>query len=801
MLTNQYTAFGNSMLHKYAGMVSAINPLSLFYLKNETKEEQEPAVQLPSVTYVQNRIQNISHHHYHTMANRYMINYQNTMNLIASNPVYSQNPNFRRDLMPAKLIHTQAPKSEEEAKEETKEIIKTLVKQLVSEYKETLIKEQDNHVQVQNFLTVLSENTSLQRRILPVLEKNIHTIWVKHEKESEKEIVKEMTVVLKEVMEQAAQKLPDQYKKRLTAQRGQNLRMQAQEIITQKEVIYLAEAVTRQMTVKTEEIRKQNITEISKVTEKTQITDVRKKETAVHSMILQHMNMQQGFHMQNTSAVPHITAALSVQQKQRIGKERFQTQVMGRISPLPVRPTALFFPKEKQTETEDTVIDNKEKTDAGIIQKINYVMKKETSAEHKYYTHLLERFLQKDETVRTQEIDRSRQPAGIIWHQKPKENVRFERREVLLVPMNLVHDTAADTVSTDANKDTVGTGTAKQSTAGTNIVNTKVSNQYNVNELSVYTNVYGDYRTRQLVRRTVPDFTKTQNLISVFETAGNGNRDNSTSQVTYTWKNEMLELVLPKASMVTDSEDGIVNFGSTNTKLNNTGSVNTSAALLQKLVIVPQKEQISAYSAGSAAMPHAAAYAASNQVANNQIHHAQFAPVVGPNAHSVGFTLPDAYSAPGPAPIAPAVSAQSTAANRAVHGNPASTAPISPVSLVYKQENDSNSQQQQEIKKIEEKTEFLEDIVFEKKVITKDTKYTYHTGNEAEQDTQMISQMPGGINGPSAGSTTVSRAEVDNIVSESVSRQMDLNIPRISKQVYKDIERQLKKERERRGIR
>ena len=64
----------------------------------------------------------------------------------------------------------------------------------------------------------------------------------------------------------------------------------------------------------------------------------------------------------------------------------------------------------------------------------------------------------------------------------------------------------------------------------------------------------------------------------------------------------------------------------------------------------------------------------------------------------------------------------------------------------------------------------------------------------------MLSHMPDGINVPTAGNTVVSRAEVDNIVSESVSRQMDINIHRISKQVYKDIERQLKKERERRGI-
>ena len=90
ILTNQSTSFGNDMLSKYAGMVTAINPLSLFYLKNETQEEAPALQQAPSITYVQNQIHKVNHHHYHTMANRYMINYQNTMNLIASNPMISQ---------------------------------------------------------------------------------------------------------------------------------------------------------------------------------------------------------------------------------------------------------------------------------------------------------------------------------------------------------------------------------------------------------------------------------------------------------------------------------------------------------------------------------------------------------------------------------------------------------------------------------------------------------------------------------------------------------------------------------------
>ncbi|MBR2948346.1 MAG: hypothetical protein IKC46_00640 [Lachnospiraceae bacterium] len=767
MLTNQYTSFGNNMLEKYAGMVSAINPLSLFYLKSETKEDEIPVVQSPSVTYVQNRIQNINHHHYHTMANRYMINYQNTMNLIAANPVYEKSPNFKREIMPANLIHTQVPKSEEETKEETKEIIKTLVKQVVSEYKETLVKEQDNRVQVQNFLTVLSEIPSMQQRILPVLEKNIHTVWVKYEKEAEKVIVKEMATVLKEVMEQAAQKLPDQYRKRLTAQRGQNLRMQAQEMITQKEVIYLAETITKQMTVKTEEIRKQNVTEVSKITELSRTSEINKQ-----NIVLQSQKIQQNRNkLQHAAASNLANLTLSVQQKQRMGKERFQTQIMGRISPLPVRPTALFFPKEKQAEAEN-IVEQKENTDAVIVQKINYVMKKETAAEHKYYTHLLERFLHKDEKVRTQEIDRSKEPAGIIWHQKPKETIRFERREVLLLPMSLVYDKT--TVRNEEAEKTTTTIINTNTIQHTSVVNTAAL------QVPVLAEEYGDYQARRLIRKSAPDFTRTQNLISDLQYAVNegAEKKNRYSQITYTWKNDMLELVLPKASSTEEQN----------------GNVNTT--LLQNLVIVPQKAQISAYSGGSVSMSHV----------ERSMNSAQ-----GQNAPDIAFLLPAAYSAAGSAPVVPEAARQGAAANNASvrngitaggsgYENSAALSVISPVPLVYKQENDQNSQQQQEIKKIEEKTELLEDIVFEKKVITKDTRYTYNTSNESNQETQMLSHMPDGINVPTAGNTVVSRAEVDNIVSESVSRQMDINIHRISKQVYKDIDRQLKKERERRGI-
>lgn len=818
MLTNQYTAFGNDMMSKYAGMVSAINPLSLFYLKNAKEEESSIIPQTTQITYVQNQIHKVNHHHYHTMANRYMINYQNTMNLIASNPVYEQSPNFKRDIMPANLVHAKPQKSEEETKEETKEIVRSLVKQVVSEYKETLVRETTSQTQIRNFLSVLSETPVLLQHILPMLEREVHNVWIRHEKETEKEIVREMTKVLSETMEKAAQKLPDQYRKMLASSKGQNLRMQTEETVSINEVKWLAENVTRRLTREVVEKRLAAATgKIENAGSKLQFTAPQVPEQRAASYKT----------MQITSNVPAAVVHPTIQIKQRIGKERFQTQVMGRIAPLPVRPVSYVFPKEKPEEQEV----NNENKETAILQKVNYVIRKETAAEYKYYTHILEKFLKKDEDAQVLSIDKRELPAGIIWHQKPKETVRFERKEILQVPMSLVYDRPVEKENTVEH--------VNQTIQPVLVQAQTVKAAYNE---------FSDYQTRQLVRRNVPDFTNTTKLVSVFQNSDTDHEltlKNNTHSFSYTWKEGMLELVLPKA--VAAEKEGTSN-----------------AALLQRMVVAPVQKQLSAYGAGSASMQHpvmmspeevfpqtSQTLTAQQNIQSMQhvirniqqstgniqqnigniqqnignirqssgtaqqstrgshpqaLEVAQVTPVVGSQAPGIAFVLPDAISMAGPAPAVPAA-AQTvrTAAGQSVGQmnhpvQPAqNTQPaIAPAALVYKSENVQTTQQQ-EIKKIEEKTEFLEDIVFEKKIVTKDTRYKYDTTNETHQGTQTISQTP--ESSPMVnGTTVVSRAEVDGIVSESVSRHVDENISKISKQVYKDIERQLKKERERRGL-
>ena len=97
MLQNGYLSFANSIMQKYGGMVSRINPLALVFLQNE--EEEDP----PSATLV--RISNVNHYHYRTnrffyqnVANRYIQNYNQILTLLRSNSLYQNNLNFKADI-------------------------------------------------------------------------------------------------------------------------------------------------------------------------------------------------------------------------------------------------------------------------------------------------------------------------------------------------------------------------------------------------------------------------------------------------------------------------------------------------------------------------------------------------------------------------------------------------------------------------------------------------------------------------------------------------------------------------------
>ncbi|MBQ7840684.1 MAG: hypothetical protein IJ390_09425 [Lachnospiraceae bacterium] len=829
MLKNQYTAFGNEIMEKYAGMVSAINPLSLFYLRND--QEQEDVQKRPaSVTYVQNQIYKVSHHQYNTVANRYMINYHNTVQTISSNPVYVESPNFRQDIRPVSFVHAkqeekeaekltkpnagsvaEAAKKAESAAFDAQKAANALQPEKLRDMLRSVLKELTG----QTTMTILEKSSQLETRILPVLEKAVSTVWKEKEGKAEKEIRTQLVQSLTAAIQQVVKRLPDEARKQILSQKGQNLRTAAAITVTKEETDRLAERLIKELTLNEQH---------TKMSGKQQTERLKEQQTeeiplAVQSSLriapkLQSMVLKPGTGLLKGQLQNVIL-------RQQNAKERFQAQVMGRLNPLPVRPVTLIFPKEEM---------NTENAPA-VLQKVNYVIQKEQQAEYKYYTHFLEKFLNNQETQKAAEPDRSELPAGIIWHKKPKESISFERRDILQVPMELVYEKPHREAATEGMKTAVETESVKAA-VGTKTAKTSGMKAESLmdSEKSSASHYYDDtgYQTRRLVRRELPEFTGSvsQNVKAFYG-------ETPSAQILYDWKMGSLELVLPKAadsaertavlermigsaaaesgvtaenSVLRAANFALVDSAAADAKRESKGAVqNPASAMRQSL----QKVDISAFSQGPLSLEHTVLIPAQlvNLGEGTAEHNVYGAPA---GQRVTGQTMTGPGNA-GPSPIGqtPAVwtSADRTTAGYPTAGLPAVSGArrraaqaldISPMALLYKQE-----QAQDDLQKAPEANETEEtarDIVFEKKTVSRQTEknefVVEHTGSDAVN-------IPGTpITGSAGGSshTLVSRAEVDGIISEKVSRHVDENLAKISRQVYRDIERQLKKERERRGL-
>ncbi len=128
MLNNNYLTFANSIMQKYSGMISRINPLALVFLQNEEEEEQ-PTERPAQITNVRNYFNHTNYHMYNSVVNRYVHNCNQIISIIGYNAIYSGNPNFKTDIHPVMLSHTaiQTP-------EETEEIAKQITERLLKEY-------------------------------------------------------------------------------------------------------------------------------------------------------------------------------------------------------------------------------------------------------------------------------------------------------------------------------------------------------------------------------------------------------------------------------------------------------------------------------------------------------------------------------------------------------------------------------------------------------------------------------------------------------------------------------------------
>lgn len=695
---NHYMEFGSSVMGKYSGMSAMINPLALLYLQGEEAEEQQPQPQ--KVTYIQNRIYKVTHHEYNMVANRYLINHYNMTQAIRENPIYASSPVFRQltghtetkkiqqnaylsntQIRPVSFIHSEVEHvrqnteiQQNEKKENIRELIKTAVKEvIVTERKDSV-------------LEILREVPQAENRLYTVLEKELKTVIQERVKYTEKEIQKEFFRIVETAVEEAVKRLPDEKRKVLSARQGQNLRSTQNQILTVQEKNRFTETINQQF---------QTLLTAQTVHA---VQSSQMSQNTILNRTQQNLHYLQS--IQNLQIVQNAAA------RQRKGKELFQTQIMGRLNPLPVRPVNLVFAKESEEETE---------TKPMILQKTNVVMKRENQAEYKYYTHILERFLKGQDKTEIHEIDRKSMPAGVIWHDRPKETVRFERRDVVQIPVELIYDkTVPDQTGDIISEKTVSAAqqmiqNTMQQTVQQNVQSFKQEIKVSaagkmIREMETAEEIFMKYgEERHVVRKNQPVFTEQnflQNIVS---------NQNVVHGVQYGWNGNTLELIIPNDTKASSHSEEL-------TKVFRKVSENLTAG------------------------------------------------------NTFGPTVPNTVR---------------------------NISRITPVSLVYKSE--TAPEEKTEAEKKEEITEFLDDIVFEKKTISEKKQTNDIAVEQVSDDSVEIPEVT--ITGPAGGNgkVTVSRTEVDTIISEKVSRHVDENISKISRQVYKDIERQLKKERDRRG--
>ena len=139
---------------------------------------------------------------------------------------------------------------------------------------------------------------------------------------------------------------------------------------------------------------------------------------------------------------------------------------------------------------------------------------------------------------------------------------------------------------------------------------------------------------------------------------------------------------------------------------------------------------------------------------------------------------------------------------------------VAPMELLHRREEAKKDEQEEETAPRSPKvTEIVQpDIVFTKEFVTKQNIENVITENERRQQQVFTTgQTAGGMMSGQGQSMTNEPADIlpreqmtavrmERMISESVSRRVDENIPEITRQVYRNLERQIKKEQERRGI-
>ena len=484
MLNNNYLTFGNSILQKYCGMTSRINPLALIFLQKE-EEEEAPQMSPATILNVQNYHYRTNRYIYNHIVNRYVQNYNQIVSVLRANTIYAESPNFKPDIHPVQMSHTAV-----QTIQETETVVKQVTEQLLKEYvrvdqiqektteviikklteglsseglkllplkvREKVFSEITKEVQekvlptvrVQTDSTALTDQTAkvLRQTIETVLEQNAGRLPGAVIAETAAGVTKELSVRLTKewrTIVEAAEKQTAIAGKQST---GQTTEKQTTNTVEKHTEHTISNLLVRQiepyiMALSPGTSRSVIRQEILKVCQRGQAVQILAQELEK----LGGTGVTGAAESQNQTTVIRRTIQQLLQEIAehtdtcRRGKEKFDRQVVSRLTPLPVRPVALEFRKEQQEPedaSEEQLTVKKETT--VLQQKVVQMIRKEQTAERKYYTHFVDKFLKASKEQEREEIDRSTLPAGIIYHQRPKETVQFVNRDVIRLPLEML---------------------------------------------------------------------------------------------------------------------------------------------------------------------------------------------------------------------------------------------------------------------------------------------------------------------------------------------------------------------------
>lgn len=791
MLNNNYLTFGNSILQKYCGMTSRINPLALIFLQKE-EEEEAPQMSPATILNVQNCHYRTNRYIYNHIVNRYVQNYNQIVSVLRANTIYAESPNFKLDIHPVQMNHTAV-----QTIQETETVVKQVTEQLLKEYvrvdqiqektteviikklteglsseglkllplkvREKVFSEITKEVQekvlptvrVQTDSTALTDQTAkvLRQTIETVLEQNAGRLPGAVIAETAAGVTKELSVRLTKewrTIVEAAEKQTATAGKQST---GQTTEKQTTNTVEKHTEHTISNLLVRQiepyiMALSPGTSRSVIRQEILKVCQRGQAVQILAQELEK----LGGTGVTGAAEFQNQTTVIRRTIQQLLQEIAehtdtcRRGKEKFDRQVVSRLTPLPVRPVALEFRKEQQEPedaSEEQLTVKKETT--VLQQKVVQMIRKEQTAERKYYTHFVDKFLKASKEQEREEIDRSTLPAGIIYHQRPKETVQFVNRDVIRLPLEMLPQNQTISLQerepgSERSPRETGRGEThrQEAVVQETIRQEAVRIENNVireinKEIEKEIITYPEHTERRVIRRSVPEFTARGNSPAGQDIVMIEKPSMNRSAAGY-WKTE--------------------------------GAAFGRSGTLELILLTQEGQEQEAYTAGN------------------------------------GSTVQSRFYAQGAIQY-PQAAVSSAQGSR-----------VAPMELLHRREEAKKDVQEEETAPRSPKvTEIVQpDIVFTKEFVTKQNIENVITENERRQQQVFTTgQTAGGMMSGQGQSMTNEPADIlpreqmtavrmERMISESVSRKMDENIPEITRQVYRNLERQIKKEQERRGI-